>query len=491
MAANLGELFIELGVFADTKELKQFEGRLNDAVDKMKNGVKENKKLNSSIGDFVKGLGAVVGAVGAATVALQKLTESLVKSNQEFLNLTRTSDISLSTFQKWNNVGKMLGVNNVAAQIENLNQKLFELKLTGQGAEGFMLAGINPMGQDAQGVMEQLRNRIKGLDDTSASYLLRQMGLDPSMLHLLRMTKTEFEELGATVQKYQLTDEQTHQIQALNIQLQIAQTKLNYLKDRAILAIMPYFVEFMKSLARVGEMLARVGERVGGFVVKWKGLAVTFIAILPKIKPIANLFKGMSKNLLNLISRLPVFGRLLAQIGIIASRAFLPFTAIYLLLDDIATYFSGGESALGLLLYFLDELNEKLKSLEAPAWLKDLFDILSGKPPTTMLEETGEDLQKLQKAKEDKKVTRETLDTGLHLFRNLLGPTPLGDFIDINKDVQKFLNPIFQKGTSNTNNTTNNTDNKKILMTNNIYTNETLSAIKDNLSFAQSYVFDR
>lgn len=330
MAASLGELFVELGVFADTKELHEFEKKLKKVNDTMQESGKKNEKATKSIMKFIKTVGGIATAISGAIYAINRLTDSLVQSNQEFLNLTRSSDISLGVFQKWNNIGRMLGVRNAAQQIEGLNQRLFELMLTGEGARGFQLAGINPIGQSAEGIMEQLRNRVSGMSDTSASYLLKQMGLDPTMLHLLRLSREEFEALGQTIQKYQLTPEQTRQIQAMNAQLQIAQIKLKYLKDRAIMAIMPYFLEFMKSVARVTEGLSKI-----------PGVIYQMVAAI-----------GILSAALWALNAHPIIAAITAIIGI-----------LYLLVDDVMAYFSGGGSILGVLLKFFDELGDRLKNI--------------------------------------------------------------------------------------------------------------------------------
>ena len=206
--ASLGELFIELGVVGDTQQVKEFDKKVKELAKDMDLTLKSSVKTNEGLNSLAKGIGVFVGAVTAAAVAVNKFTNDLVSSNQEMLNLTRTTDTALSTFQKWNGIGKMLGVENAAQQLESLNERLFELQLTGEGARGFQLAGINPLGQDAEGVLEQLRGRVAGLSDTAATYLLKQMGLDPRMLHLLRMSRSEFEALGETVRKYLLTDVQ-------------------------------------------------------------------------------------------------------------------------------------------------------------------------------------------------------------------------------------------------------------------------------------------
>lgn len=251
MAASLGELFVELGVFADTTELKQFEKKLKQVAEKVNETKDKTKKLDDNLKNAKRGFRNFAIALTGAFYAINRFTDSLIQNNQEFLNLTRNSDIALDTFQKWNNIGRMFGVKNAAQQLANLNQRLFELKLTGQGAEGFILAGINPLGADAEDVLEQLRSRVSGLDDTAATFLLNRMGLDPTMLHLLRMTREEFEAYNQATSKYRLSEEQTKQIQAMNAQLEIARMQFQYFKDQAVIAIMPHLVQLMNVIGKV------------------------------------------------------------------------------------------------------------------------------------------------------------------------------------------------------------------------------------------------
>lgn len=347
MAGSLGELFIELGVFADTKELEQFEEKLrkvNKTVKKTKN---EANNASNSISSFVKRIKAMRLALAGAVYAINKLTDSLVQSNQEFLNLTRTSDISLGVFQKWNNIGKMLGVRNAAEQIANLNQRLFELKLTGKGAEGFMLAGINPLGQDAEGIMEQLRNRVAGLDDTAAAFLLNQMGLDPTMLHLLRLSRQEFEALGQAVKQYQLTPEQVQEIQKLNVQLQIAHIRLKYIKDRAILALMPLWIKLIGAVGRIATGFIKIADAVTAF-----------------------------------LNKVPALKNAIVAIGLAFMAYFHPVwalcSALFLLIDDIMTFVQGGRSGIGYLLYFIDEISQKINSIMMPEWLEKFMGFFQG-----------------------------------------------------------------------------------------------------------------
>lgn len=335
---SIGELFIELGVVGNPEQVEKFNKKIKETAKSMDLTVKSAIKANGGLENLAKGFQAFATALKTSAIigaikTIDTLTQSLVSSNQAMLDLTRTTDIALGTFQKWGSIGKMLGVNNVDQQLEGLNQKMFDLMLTGEGARGFQLAGINPMGQDAEGVLEQLRNRISGMNDTTATYLLQQMGLDPRMLHLLRMSRTEFEELGQTIKKYQLTDDQTRQIQAMNIQLQIAGIKLKYLKDRAVLALMPAWTQFMASLARVTEGLETA--------VKW---VTDFISKSPALQ---SALKGVAAAM--------------AIILAITQPLWATFVGLYLIIDDIVGYFQGKNSGIGYLINGLDDYIQELK----------------------------------------------------------------------------------------------------------------------------------
>ena len=407
---SLGELFIELGVVGDTKKLKktledmkeglrltQKEIALNklklklindiakaqtpeqkkrvtslylqerkaildkDNIANVEKQISGHKALAKNIAGVVKGVGVFVGAIAGAAAALNKFTNDLVQTNQAMLDLTRNTDIAQGTFQKWGNIGKMLGVDNVEQQLEGLNQRMFDLLLTGEGARGFQLAGINPVGQDAEGVLEQLRNRISGMNDTTATYLLQQMGLDPRMLHLLRMSRTEFEELGQTIKRYQLTDDQTKQIQAMNIQLQIAGIKLRYLKDKAIMALMPAWTQFLESLARVTEGLETA--------VKWVS------DLISKSPALQNALKGIAAAL--------------AFILAITHPLWFALTALYLIIDDVMAYFSGKDSLIGEFINYLDDLQNKINnSIDTPQWIKDLLALIGSVDKLDKLNET-------------------------------------------------------------------------------------------------------
>lgn len=335
---SIGELFIELGVVGNPEQVEKFNKKIKETAKSMDLTLKSTIKANGGIQDLEKGFKTFIATVKALPVLwvinqLANLTTELTQTNQAMLDLTRTSDIALGKFQKWGSIGKMLGVENADQQLEGLNQRMFDLMLTGEGARGFQLAGINPVGQDAEGVLEQLRARVSRMNDTTATYLLQQMGLDPRMLHLLRLTRQEFDGLSEAIRKYQLSPDDTKRIQAFNIQIQIAGIKLRYLKDKAIMALMPARTQFMASLARVTEGLETAVKWVTDFISKSPGLQ--------------SALKGVAVAL--------------GIIFAVAHPLLALFGALYLIIDDVMAYFNGGRSLTGAFMYKLDDYIQELK----------------------------------------------------------------------------------------------------------------------------------
>lgn len=550
--ASLGELFVELGVVGDVKPLEKALGTMKEAVKQIDKEIAANKRLlrykndlakatsesekkiikenfvkeiqkektlneiNSTqkvikgkqelagkISSLVTGIGVFVGALAGAGFALNRLTNELVQSNQAMLNLTRTTDIAQSTFQKWGGIGKLLGVEDADQQLAGLNERLFDLMLTGQGARGFQLAGVNPIGQDANGVLEQLRARISGMNDTAASYLLQQMGLDPKMLHLLRMSRAEFEALGQTIQKYQLTPEQSHQIQQMNMQLQIAGLKLKYLKDKAILAIMPYWVKFVESLASVTEFLIKVATWVNKNIKVWLMLFGVIAKGQVTFTKFGNFFRSLLTVFNTLISRIPIFGAAVTRLGSIFARAFLPLTAAYLVLDDLATYFEGGDSLTGRVINWMQDTGTNFSNIFGQmmggdisgglgAFGNQILDTLLSiqSSISRVLEILVNFLSfgafdKLKNSKFGQFLTPNP-ETVLENVNNILGK-PTGGAAGVSGVLPDLSRDTLNSVKSNTNNSTvnsNNTNNNTISQNIEIYTNQPASDIDRQLRYA-------
>lgn len=574
--ASLGELFIQLGVVGDTKELERLDKKLKEVAKKADDFVKTikeeieyndkleevtqkvtratqelaaaeteeakaaaqgaltaaeaqkkrleelkaaqeaakaahndievnqnvidgKKELGKNIAGVVKGIGVFVGALTGAAVVINKFTNSLVESNQAMLDLTRTTDIAQSTFQKWGGIGKMLGVENADQQLASLNQRLFDLMLTGEGARGFQLAGINPMGQDAEGVLEQLRARVSRMNDTTATYLLQQMGLDPKMLYLLRMSRSEFEALGQTIKKYQLSPEQTKQIQALNIQLQIAGIKLRYLKDRALLALMPYWVKFLQGITKVVDKFtsfvkwvkqgatwgAKLTKIVLGLAAGFAAWSATTVIVAKTIGFVTTAVKALQGVLL-LLTAHPIIAGLTLLAG-----------ALYLIADDVVGYFQGKDSLIGTIINGLEDLDLKgFIDFPVPEWLEKLIkviDFLNGsaseRAAELLMDETVKkiDPDAVKVKNPDGSYGYAEIPPGYGVLTGGAAPL-LGYTGELPNLDNMFVTPAMQRNLSYSTNNTSNTDNRQINQNISIQSSQPVFDIQNQLAFARNAI---
>lgn len=341
----IGELAVQIGAIGNSKEVKAFANAVNSAGKAIDNFNKKSQESNSTQQKFNTNLltsmakiTAIVTSVRIAYGALDRLTDSLAKQNLHWINLARQSNIAMSTFQKWGTIGKIVGVDNVEQQLQSLEQRIFRLKLTGEGASGFQMAGIMPT--NSEDVLEQLRSRISGMNDTSATFLLEQMGLNPEMITLLRMGRKEWEQYLAIQEKYTLKENDRQNIEKMRREIEVSRIKIQYFKDKAILALMPLFTKFRTSLVRIGEMFLKLGDRL-------KKPILALLLFGHNLKGVLNFTRHLSHTFTRLIAKVIRFGGVFQTLGAIFAKALLPITALYLILDDLAVFFEGGDSLIG------------------------------------------------------------------------------------------------------------------------------------------------
>lgn len=358
------EIFIKMGVKVDSKELeklnKQFEKTVKSAANVAKNSkggksldglMKGLKQFNSLIpkgggelGRFANGLskvagfaGGAAGAVGlavagvvalggvvvATTVKLDKMVMSLAKANQFYLNFAQQTNTGIGTLNKYAGVAMLSNMNMSAEQVANslqtIDSKLAEIRLTGQGAAEFQMLGISPWGKNSGDIIEDLRGKIAGLDNATASNLIQKMGLTPEWLGILRMSSDEFQKLTQSAKEFQLNPSQLKEMNTLGLEIRQMQMRLEYLKQRILIAIGPLLIKMTKPLAKFVEQLDHIVEASA------KGLSV--------ISQIPDKFKAIGESLKIIMA--------------VTNPLITVVRALWLFLEDFAVFALGGNSVIG------------------------------------------------------------------------------------------------------------------------------------------------
>ena len=296
---NIGSIFVALGFKANTRELNSF---------------------NSGIKNLKTNLVLTTAAFSGAVYGFKTFVDNAVNSSSSLINFNKQTGLSIERLNQFAQVGQNLSlgldVNNITADILNLEKTIARVKL-GQGSiRPFQMLGVNIQGQNAFGVIEQLRNSVKNLSDINATILLEDLGLNPNFLQILKLSNAEFDKLA---KNNFLKTNQAKIIEQLGLKMRTLTTTFVNFKNQAIVKLAPYLIEAIKGISNFITRIERIIDVGSKFI---------------------DSISGMEKGLKFLAIG---FGALT-----LATRPFLlGLSAIFLLLDDIAVWKIGGNSLFG------------------------------------------------------------------------------------------------------------------------------------------------
>lgn len=271
------------------------------------------KNLVKAFGDLpVEAAGALV-AIAGIEYGLAKLANRAVETAIGLQMFTAQTGLSGQELQKWQGVAEQANVSAeaVASSVSALEKSMQAIRLGQGNIAPFQMFGIG-INQNAFRVLEQLREKVKTMNPAMASNLLGQMGIDQNMIQVLKLSNAEFERMAKNY--HGLTSDQ----------------EKTFLKAKQAL------VEFNLKVRQTAfdhiEVFIRALERLWGLVGKFQ-------------------------------SELPVILGALALIAI----AFAPITAsiaaVLLVLDDLAEYFTGGDSLTGRMVEGMKKLATEMKQI--------------------------------------------------------------------------------------------------------------------------------
>lgn len=320
---QLDELFIKLGFKTDDKELDKFG--------KSAQGAKVN-------------LLGIVAAATATVVAIERIAEATAHAVNNLQNFNAQTGLSIGKLQNLQITGQLqnigLSANDVSQSVQALQSNLANIRLGQGNIAPFQMMGIDVMGQDAFGVIDQLREKIKGLDDMTATNLIQQMGLNPQMITMLRMSKDEFAGLNSQIA---LTYDERKNIQDLGVEIKKTQLLIQGAINKTISQWTPALKAVAKFIQNITFSLGRLHLIMPAILVGMGGLLKMF-------------------NLL----KMSTLGWTMA------------LTWLMLILDDYATWARGGQSLFDYsgMEKFFEAIDQNLNKLDKHGnMLKGLFDL--------------------------------------------------------------------------------------------------------------------
>lgn len=329
---KLGELFINLGVQGDTKKLKEAlkdmqeaekktarliakEKALSEATtDEQKALIKKNFALKEEIEETqklitaneeherrIKGtIGAtmkMIGVITAGVIALDRMGNSLIKNNQAYITFNQQTGLSINRLNRMSTLAQLSGAGMSAEQVmgdlQGLQQRIFELGLTGQGSQAFAMLGFNPMGMKSDQVIMALRQRLKGLSAEQKSYFLNQLGLSQEWLNVINLSDEKFKDYLKTSKELTLSDKERNRLAKYNELQQKNNMRWELAKQKLLITFLPIVQRIMEVMSKITLAFSSFTEkRPTGLMLLLS--ALTLLAggqVFKTVKAIADLIK--------------------------------------------------------------------------------------------------------------------------------------------------------------------------------------------------------
>lgn len=398
MSLKVGELFIQLGVKGDTKELdksiKQMEQAQKRSKDLLKYRqdlakaenesqkalVKKNfadkiqlenlkkqsesiKKQNSNWVGLAKGILGFVAAAGIAYKAMDRLVTSFAQANQQMIAFQRTTGLSFASLNKYASASAAVNFNSsiegTAQTMSRLANNLWDIRM-GRGdispyQELAFVGGkaFNPMGMSVEQLIESVREAIKGVDDLQATNIIQRMGFAPDDLMMLRMSREEFEKINDLF----LSPEQREEMNKNALELKKIQLEFQKINQSLTIGFAKPFIALSKSIQKIWDAIYKIA-----------------------IKPIMIGFKIIYESAKGIIQFSQEGVRAWTNAFEVLKPILAIFRAIYLIFEDFATYLSGGDSVFGDFVNGISEAADKFKnafSFEPPEWMQKFVNWLN------------------------------------------------------------------------------------------------------------------
>ena len=384
---KLGDFFVELGIKTDNKNIRAIEDNIKALEELEKNVQKEidlEKELSQAqteeqkarvkkkfalqeeikaqkqnlsglkaqaqaMKDVIKGAVGIAMAVAGAVIAVDRMATSLVRSNQKLINFQRTTGISLGTLQKYAQanvaVNPLASIEGTAGSLSNLANNLWDIRMGRGDVSAFQelsyFSGqqVEPFGSPEK-VIEQVRSALRSIpNDVQATNLIQRMGFNADDLMMLRMTREEFEK----TQQLFLKPEQQEQLAKYGKELNLLHLNFKLIGDEMLLDLLPVIIDIEKAILPLFKEVANFLKPLSKMV----GMVAKTVSNMQQVPQVIATIKMAILGLITAIN--PLMGGL---------------TLLYLILEDIFVYFTGGDSVLGDLLNYFDELGKKLEATE-------------------------------------------------------------------------------------------------------------------------------
>ena len=428
---TIADLFARIGLKTDEGKAKSFQ--------KTMLGVKT-------------GLIAVTGVAAATALAIRKITADAFEAAVAFKQFETETGSSAQELQKWQAVAQQTNqsAESVTSAIKSIVSNQEKIKLGQGNISGFQILGIDPR-QDPFKILEDLREKTKGLSDGMKKNILQQMGVGAGLLQTLSLTREEFDIMASRA--FIVSPQAIETLNKTKASVDLASNAIKYIKTQIAVGLSPQIRETTK---RFTEFI-KVNEKgiIEGFKKGYKFVSLFLKAITNTATMINDLVTstiGWEKTIKIAAIAFGVLNAVMmaSPIGLITAGIIL----LIAVLDDIYTYSQGGKSLFGKLMDRFPELEKGLFGfIDKIIEIKDLFKAFASGDEMgidKILSQWGsfgdiiqliyDNIKKLQDILEKGEIFGKPISSGLDVFKNIR--EKLSELTGVDKDQRfQFVGP--------------------------------------------------
>ena len=303
-------------------------------------------KYNAALGSSVKILAVSTTAVLGSMAAFSTWVTTISRGEDALGQLSRQTDVAVEFIGEMSYAAEQNGSSAQAMQssIQSLSQKIGEAAT--RGSEDFSRLGLSV--RDAQGniktadqVMMDFNKRVLELNlgRQQTQDLASRLGIDQSLVQLLSKSGDEIAQLRArAVELGRTTTTQSDMFLKYNDTLNTLHRSFEGLKVQIAVSAIPQLQELARTMTEWVVKNSEQVVKVFGRLVEFGGvMTASFQRMLPVLGLLAAGFIAWKLATMGVV----VAMNLLAKTAIIAA-----LMAIYLVVDDLMSAFSGGNSVL-------------------------------------------------------------------------------------------------------------------------------------------------
>lgn len=282
------------------------------------------------------------GVMSALGYKFVHLAEEVYDTAAAFKLFENSTGLSAEQLQFWQGVAVQANVSAEAmsSSVMGLQKQLTNISMGRGNAMPFQVLGIDPR-QSAFGVLRQLRDVQNRFPPAMFANMMTEMGLDPSMINVLKLSNAEFEKFAKNAVIMSAGQEKAF------LKQKLALTQLSMAIKRAGYDIVTAFGPKFESVLNAGSLI---------------------------IGSLANDAEMLANNWERWHDGIALVGTAFLALGAYLFPVTTAIVAFALALDDIAAYQRGGKSVTGKLIDDLKNINEGLKG----EGINDLMDYLTG-----------------------------------------------------------------------------------------------------------------